>query len=188
MGEERGRCQRPGDLLRRRSGESFSTSRRQSILDYWRPRAALRHNSLLLPSMSALRRSFVLRHALPRVSALAIHRPRSLVVPHLNSQSLRPSPLHTSAPRFQNAQSPASKTCPACSKPLPSPVPACTNCWSIFSLPPNVTHHEIFGLPYEPNPFIVDLSALKQRFRQAQAVCHPDTWTSKGPVSTLCSS
>jgi molecular chaperone HscB len=67
-------------------------------------------------------------------------------------------------------------------KPLSSTVPACTNCWNLFSISPDISHHELLGLPYEPNPFVVDLDALKQRFRQAQAACHPDTWASRGPV------
>ncbi|KAG5635572.1 hypothetical protein H0H81_010757 [Sphagnurus paluster] len=35
-------------------------------------------------------------------------------------------------------------------------------------------------LPYEPNPFVIDVAILKQRFRNAQAQCHPDSWASKG--------
>ncbi|KAF9453819.1 Co-chaperone Hsc20 [Macrolepiota fuliginosa MF-IS2] len=130
--------------------------------------------------MSAVRLSPVLCHALRRISASVNPRPRLLAQGHSTRPTTNPCFIHTSLPRFQNPPS-ASKTCPACSKPLPSPVPACTSCWNIFSLPPDVTHHELFGFSYEPNPFIVDPSAMKQRFRQAQAACHPDTWTSKGP-------
>lgn len=78
----------------------------------------------------------------------------------------------------------AHNLCPSCSRPLPSFLHACPACSSISSPAPNVSHHALFGLPYEPNPFTIDLATLKQRFRQAQAACHPDAWTSKGPVGT----
>ncbi|KAK7064230.1 adaptin N terminal region-domain-containing protein [Favolaschia claudopus] len=42
--------------------------------------------------------------------------------------------------------------------------------------------HDIFALPSRPNPFVVDTVLLKRRFREAQAVCHPDSWASKGQV------
>jgi molecular chaperone HscB len=35
-------------------------------------------------------------------------------------------------------------------------------------------------LPDDSNPFLIDTALLKQRFRQMQSVCHPDTWASKG--------
>jgi molecular chaperone HscB len=46
--------------------------------------------------------------------------------------------------------------------------------------------HDIFGLPYEPNPFVIDVSLLKERFRDTQAICHPDSWASKGSVRSPC--
>ncbi|KAG5728766.1 Co-chaperone protein hscB [Termitomyces sp. T112] len=70
--------------------------------------------------------------------------------------------------------------CPSCTKVLPSSLPACTNCWHISSLPHNTKHYEIFGLPDEPNPFVIHLPTLKERFRSAQVLCHPDSWASKG--------
>lgn len=73
-------------------------------------------------------------------------------------------------------------TCPSCHKPLPSNIPACTSCWSISPISSNISHHALFGLPYEPNPFSIHLPTLKQRFRQAQAACHPDTWATRDPV------
>jgi hypothetical protein len=73
--------------------------------------------------------------------------------------------------------------CPSCSKPLPTPLPACPNCAYIAALPPHSSYHDVFGLPEEPNPFAIDTVELKRRFRQAQAICHPDAWTTKGPVS-----
>lgn len=74
-----------------------------------------------------------------------------------------------------------SRSCPSCHRPLSSPLPACTNCWTISPLPSNVTHHQLFDLPYEPNPFSISIPALRQRFLQAQTICHPDAWSSKGP-------
>jgi molecular chaperone HscB len=72
--------------------------------------------------------------------------------------------------------------CPNCATTLPSPLPACTNCWHIYPLPSNTRLHDIFGLPYQPNPFAVDVATLKQKFREAQAICHPDSWASRGSV------
>ncbi|KAF9456191.1 hypothetical protein BDZ94DRAFT_1315382 [Collybia nuda] len=54
------------------------------------------------------------------------------------------------------------------------------SCGHISTLPSYVKYHDIFALPYAPNPFIIDISTLKQRFREAQAICHPDSWASKG--------
>ena len=73
-------------------------------------------------------------------------------------------------------------TCPSCHSPLPSNLPACTSCWSISPISPNTSHHSLFGIPYEPNPFSVHLPTLKERFRQAQAACHPDIWATRNPV------
>jgi len=72
--------------------------------------------------------------------------------------------------------------CQACSRPLPTNLPACTACSSIHPLPSHVSHHHLFGLDEGSNPFLVDLPTLKKRFRDAQAACHPDTWASKSPV------
>jgi len=74
------------------------------------------------------------------------------------------------------------RTCPSCSQPLPSPLPVCNKCWHISRLPRDMKFHDIFGLPYEPNPFVIDVSLLKERFRNTQAICHPDSWASKGSV------
>ncbi|KAF8973927.1 hypothetical protein BDZ97DRAFT_1648348 [Flammula alnicola] len=94
--------------------------------------------------------------------------------------------LHThTAPRRTNLRllstKPSTPRCPSCSRPLPSNLPACTVCWSIHPLPPNISHHDLFGLPSEPNPFVLDLHTLKKRFLEAQAACHPDAWASKSP-------
>lgn len=94
---------------------------------------------------------------------------------------LRPRPrlFHHTVPRFVGLNS-----CPVCAKPLPSPAPACNKCWNIFALPPDLTHHELLGLNYEPNPFIVDIPTLKKHFRETQSICHPDTWATRNPVSS----
>ncbi|KAJ7103529.1 hypothetical protein B0H15DRAFT_812611, partial [Mycena belliarum] len=81
---------------------------------------------------------------------------------------------------FRRFVSTLTKSCPSCARPLPTPLPACTTCGSISPIPPSVPFHDIFGLPSRPNPFVVDAQLLKRRFREAQAVCHPDTWASKG--------
>lgn len=88
--------------------------------------------------------------------------------------------FHSSSARLNKALS--KKSCPSCSHPLPSPLPACTNCGHISGLPQDVKYHDIFALPYEPNPFVIDTTVLKQRFREAQSICHPDSWASKGSV------
>jgi molecular chaperone HscB len=77
---------------------------------------------------------------------------------------------------------PRPNKCPNCAAVLPSFLPACTKCWHISPLPSDAKFHDIFGLPYHPNPFIIDVAALKQKFRQAQAICHPDSWASRGSV------
>ncbi|PPQ80801.1 hypothetical protein CVT25_001926 [Psilocybe cyanescens] len=79
--------------------------------------------------------------------------------------------------RFQSSVS----SCPSCHKPFPTHIPACTSCWSIHPLPPNISHHDLLDVPYDPNPFAVNLSTLKNHFRKAQAFCHPDAWASKSP-------
>ncbi|KAH7880743.1 uncharacterized protein C8R40DRAFT_1081689, partial [Lentinula edodes] len=72
------------------------------------------------------------------------------------------------------------RTCPSCSKTLPTSLPACPNCWSIWNIPSDTSYHDIFALPKDSNPFVIDTALLKQRFRQMQATCHPDTWASRG--------
>jgi hypothetical protein len=102
----------------------------------------------------------------------------------LNRVSPRPRTFHASVSRRTEAK-PSFKKCPVCSQPLLSSVPACNKCWNIFALPKDITHHELLGLNYDPNPFIVDVPTLKKRFRDAQSVCHPDSWASRNPVSTF---
>ncbi|KAJ7181663.1 Co-chaperone Hsc20 [Mycena crocata] len=71
-------------------------------------------------------------------------------------------------------------TCPSCSQPLPTALPACNSCGSISPISPSLSFYDIFDLPSRPNPFLVDQALLKRRFREAQAACHPDSWASKG--------
>ena len=47
-----------------------------------------------------------------------------------------------------------------------------------------MTYHEMLGVPYEPNPFIVDTAAIKRHLRQLQNVVHPDRWVGKPQVRT----
>jgi len=99
----------------------------------------------------------------------------------LITKEIRASSRLPSAQRFRHTYPSSRKgTCPSCGAALRSRLPACTNCWHISRLPSDTKFHDIFGLSYHPNPFVVDLVTLKQRFRDAQAVCHPDSWASKG--------
>ncbi|PPQ64272.1 hypothetical protein CVT24_008410 [Panaeolus cyanescens] len=72
-------------------------------------------------------------------------------------------------------------TCINCSTTLNSNIPVCKKCGSISPLPSNTSHHSLLGVPDKPNPFVVDVPTLKQRFRQAQSICHPDAWSTKPP-------
>ena len=76
-----------------------------------------------------------------------------------------------------------SKNCLSCGSPLPTPLPVCPHCLYIAQLHEAIPYHEIFGLPYDPNPFVVNTSLLKKRFHDAQRVCHPDAWATKDDVS-----
>ncbi|KIK47798.1 hypothetical protein CY34DRAFT_798878 [Suillus luteus UH-Slu-Lm8-n1] len=87
-----------------------------------------------------------------------------------------------------NASSPSSrhsvvtsltKTCPSCGTILPTVLPVCPNCNYIARIHDSVSYHDILGIPYEPNPFVVDTAVLKRRFIEAQRVSHPDAWATK---------
>ncbi|KAI6031830.1 hypothetical protein BKA83DRAFT_4205960 [Pisolithus microcarpus] len=56
------------------------------------------------------------------------------------------------------------------------PVHACN--W-IAGVHNSIPYHELMGLPYSPNPFMVDTALLKHRFLEAQRICHPDAWATK---------
>ena len=84
---------------------------------------------------------------------------------------------------FRTVHNPPSRLpCPSCGEPLPTALQACTKCWTIFPVSHDIPYRDLFGLPYEPNPFVVDTKTLRQRFREAQTNCHPDTWASKAAV------
>ncbi len=85
--------------------------------------------------------------------------------------------------RFNATLATLFKSCPSCHQPLTSSVPACNKCGTIKAIPRDVNCYNILGLPYEPHKFTLDELDLRNRFRRAQAACHPDTWTSRGAVS-----
>lgn len=72
--------------------------------------------------------------------------------------------------------------CPKCQAVLPTPLPACTRCFYIQRTNNKIPYHELFQLPFEPNPFVLDTSQLKRRYIEAQRLCHPDRWASHGEV------
>ncbi|KAG6336575.1 hypothetical protein ID866_2513 [Astraeus odoratus] len=49
----------------------------------------------------------------------------------------------------------------------------------------SVPYHELLGLPYGPNPFVVDAALLKRRFLEAQRICHPDAWATRSEVKDV---
>ncbi|KAH7883583.1 hypothetical protein F5I97DRAFT_1894072 [Phlebopus sp. FC_14] len=71
------------------------------------------------------------------------------------------------------------KTCPSCGATLPTALPVCQNCNYIARLHESIPYHDVLGLPYAPNPFVVDSALLKRRFVDAQRICHPDAWATK---------
>ncbi|KAF8922549.1 hypothetical protein CPB85DRAFT_1427846 [Mucidula mucida] len=86
--------------------------------------------------------------------------------------------------RFNATLATLFKSCPSCHQPLTSSVPACNKCGTIKAIPRDVNCYNILGLPYEPHKFTLDELDLRNRFRRAQAACHPDTWTSRGADNT----
>ncbi|KAI0735160.1 hypothetical protein C8Q76DRAFT_711216 [Earliella scabrosa] len=91
------------------------------------------------------------------------------------------TPVVLSARKTHSNASSRPKLCPSCSSPLPTALPVCTKCAYISPIPESMTYHEMLGTPYEPNPFVVDVAALKNQFRAVQAVVHPDRWVAKPP-------
>ncbi|KAH7911205.1 hypothetical protein BJ138DRAFT_1126231 [Hygrophoropsis aurantiaca] len=71
------------------------------------------------------------------------------------------------------------KTCPSCGALLPTLLPVCPACNYIARVHSSISFHEYFGLPYDPNPFILDTSLLRRRFLDSQKVSHPDAWATK---------
>ncbi|KAK0198307.1 hypothetical protein F5146DRAFT_948746 [Armillaria mellea] len=76
------------------------------------------------------------------------------------------------------------RSCPACHQPLPSTLPACSNCGSITNIPSDINYYHLLGFEYNPSQFHLDQGLLRSQFRCAQVACHPDAWTSKGQGKT----
>lgn len=74
------------------------------------------------------------------------------------------------------------RRCPSCGAGLPTALPVCPACRYVGKVEDSVTHHELLGLPYGPNPFVVDTGELKRRFHEAQRLCHPDGWATRSEV------
>ena len=105
-----------------------------------------------------------------RIRQLSRYIPRQASLQHVSSLSCR------------FVSSSAASRCPSCSALLPTPLPACPQCFFVTKLPPTATFYDIMGLPYDSNPFEVDPAQLKNRFRELQRVIHPDKWSNKGEV------
>jgi molecular chaperone HscB len=116
-------------------------------------------------------------------TAIRIAASRPLAAPARRIKQAQQVKAFHISPTLQQQQQ--QRKCPNCGQPLPSPLPACTSCWNLFSFPKDISHHELLGLSEGSNPFVVDLATLKKSFRQAQSVCHPDSWASKNPVGTM---
>ncbi|RPD62931.1 Co-chaperone Hsc20 [Lentinus tigrinus ALCF2SS1-7] len=94
----------------------------------------------------------------------------------------RVTPAATLARNYSHAST-RPKTCPSCSAPLPTALPVCTKCSYIAPIPESMSYHEMLGVPYEPNPFVVNVPQLKNEFRAVQTVVHPDRWVARPPES-----
>ncbi|KAG2072641.1 Co-chaperone Hsc20 [Suillus decipiens] len=111
-----------------------------------------------------------------RVAAQATHRPLALS----NGYYARAfTDKASSSSSRHSVVTSLTKTCPSCGTFLPTALPVCSNCNYIARIHDSVSYHDILGLPYEPNPFIVDTALLKRRFIEAQRVSHPDAWATK---------
>ncbi|KAI0732399.1 hypothetical protein C8Q72DRAFT_901961 [Fomitopsis betulina] len=114
--------------------------------------------------------------ALPRSSSFPVSRPSSSSARRLLlTATCTPAPL-SSRRRYATS---TSRTCPQCSAPLTTPLPVCTKCNWISNIPHELTYHEMLGVPYDPNPFIVDTAAIRRHLRQLQTAVHPDRWVGK---------
>ncbi|KAH9937696.1 uncharacterized protein B0H18DRAFT_1206488 [Fomitopsis serialis] len=117
--------------------------------------------------------------ALPR-SSFAASRLSSQPARHVLPAASRAARSLTGRRAYAAASTP--RSCPQCSAPLTTPLPVCTKCYWISNIPAEMTYHEMLGVPYEPNPFVVDTVAIKQELRQLQTVVHPDRWVGKERV------
>jgi hypothetical protein len=75
--------------------------------------------------------------------------------------------------------------CPSCSAALPTPLPACPQCFFITMPQQDTTLYDIMGLSFSSNPFEVNPAQLKNRFRELQRIIHPDKWSNKGGVRSV---
>ncbi|KAL4070933.1 hypothetical protein J3A83DRAFT_4093958 [Scleroderma citrinum] len=73
-------------------------------------------------------------------------------------------------------------TCLSCGAQLPTRLPVCPSCNYIAGVHRSIPYHELLGLPYNPNPFVVDTAVLKRQYLDAQRICHPDAWATKSEV------
>ncbi|KIM66199.1 hypothetical protein SCLCIDRAFT_357298 [Scleroderma citrinum Foug A] len=113
-------------------------------------------------SLSFLRLS---RQSFARIAPRAVYLSRGFVRPHDST-------------KYQMVTS-LTPTCLSCGAQLPTRLPVCPSCNFIARVDESVPYHELLGLPYDPNPFIVDTALLKRRFLDAQRICHPDGWATK---------
>lgn len=127
-------------------------------------------------------RSFLLRVSKDSTVAQVTHRASSLLAPSSRYARVLSDQAGSSSSRHSVVTS-LTKTCPSCGAVLPTALPVCPNCNYIARIHDSVSYHDILGLPYEPNPFVVDRTLLKRRFLEAQRVSHPDAWATKGEVS-----
>jgi hypothetical protein len=74
------------------------------------------------------------------------------------------------------------RTCPSCGAGLPTALPVCPACRYVGRVQDSITHHELLGQPYGPNPFAVDTGDLRRRYLEAQRLCHPDGWATRSEV------
>ncbi|KDQ09666.1 hypothetical protein BOTBODRAFT_47515 [Botryobasidium botryosum FD-172 SS1] len=107
---------------------------------------------------------------------------RLFLHPHRRLAFPRP-PTATAAANARFLTTSLPTICPACSAPLPTPLPACPKCAHISPLPDDTSYYTLFRLP-SPSPdnpaFNLDTKILKQYFLNAQRICHPDNWSVKG--------
>ncbi|KZT54405.1 Co-chaperone Hsc20 [Calocera cornea HHB12733] len=101
------------------------------------------------------------------------------------SASARPSPPPTSTSRPTPPPPQAAHgTFPTCRAPFPTALPICASCGSIHPLPASTNYFALFDLPPrgEEGAFDLDPRELRGRFLRLQRACHPDAWGSKGEV------
>jgi molecular chaperone HscB len=116
-----------------------------------------------------------------QLARLAVSRPQRAIQLPLPSQLRACFQLPSSTPTRHSSSS-LSKICPSCGTKLPTTLPVCPKCDYIAKFQHSITYHELLGLPYEPNPFVVDSALLKHRYIEAQRICHPDAWVTKSEV------